>query len=318
MNNFSIIDSESQKWLRNLLGDRVRFDEPMAYHTSFKIGGPVDAFISPATIEEINLIFKWCHDTKTPYFIIGNGTNLLVKDRGFRGVGISILHGFKTITLDMEYQNGIKIYSMSGVRLGKLCAVALKNGWRGLNFALGIPGTVGGAIRMNAGTKYGTVENSLESIDILSPERGYLTLNSNQIQFDHRKISVHDSVNMNIDKAIIIGGGFVLKPSDPNQLRKEAKEIIKERKSTQPIGIPSAGCFFKNPLGQHAGKLIDQAGLKGKQIGGAMVSAKHANFIVNYNHASAQDVIDLAELVRETVYCRFGVHLETEVTIIGE
>jgi UDP-N-acetylmuramate dehydrogenase len=317
-NGISAADRLSDQWLIHRFGHLVRFDEPMAAHTSFKTGGPADVYVSPANIGDLRDLIRRCRDAGVDYAVIGGGTNLLVRDRGFRGVVISLLQGFKTIALASDNTNGVIINAMSGVTMAALCAFALKNGLSGFNFALGIPGTVGGGVRMNAGTKYGSAADVLDSVRFLTPDGEIRSVSQNQFVCEYRKFSVRCDPEVDIRKAIIIDAAFRVQPTDPKALRRDAETIVRERKISQPVGKACAGCFFKNPPGLSAGQLIDQAGLKGKQAGGAQVSFRHANFIVNHCRASSQDVMDLAEMVRNTVYHQFGVQLETEVNIIGE
>jgi UDP-N-acetylmuramate dehydrogenase len=208
---------------------------------------------------------------------------------------------------------------MSGALLRNLCSFALERGLEGINFAVGIPGTIGGGIMMNAGTAHGAMESALESINVLLPTGRSHKIKREKLNFSYRNLTLN---NERIDSyqghPIVLDGCFCLRPSDPEKLKKEAQAILKTRKDRQPTGLPSAGCFYKNPVyGKTAGELIELAGLKGKSIGGAEISSKHANFIVNRQRASAADFLALMELVEETVSKMFDIDLEREVKIVG-
>jgi UDP-N-acetylmuramate dehydrogenase len=208
---------------------------------------------------------------------------------------------------------------MAGVRMQVLCRFALEHGLAGLNFALGIPGTVGGGIMMNAGTAYSWIENVLEAVTVLLPNGQIQEITRDRLKFSYRNLSLNMGLNQEFQAhPVIIDGSFCLHPADPVKLKAEAKKILKMRIKRQPIGYPSAGCFFKNPAdGKTAGQLIDLAGLKGKAIGGAEVSSKHANFLVNTGQATAADFLALMEFVHETVLKMFDIDLESEVKIVG-
>jgi UDP-N-acetylmuramate dehydrogenase len=208
---------------------------------------------------------------------------------------------------------------MAGANLKTLCSYALKQGLEGMNFALGIPGTVGGGIIMNAGTSHGSMENVLKSINVLLPTGDTRRIKKEALDFDYRKLSWSPELtDGHLDQTVILDGRFCLCPSDPEALKKTAREIIRTRKQRQPIGLPSAGCFFKNPAsGETAGKLIEMAGLKGKSVGGAEISSKHANFFINRHKASAADFLALMDLSEKVVLGKFNIHLEREVKVVG-
>jgi len=255
-----------------------------------------------------------------PYIVIGDGTNLLVKDRGIRGIVVVLTKCLKSITKRGVGRDGIIVTALAGARMQALCSFAIKNGLKGMNFAIGIPGTVGGGIMMNAGTAHGSIKGVLDSIKILLPAGYTKIIMRENLNFDYRKLSLKDEVKeVNQGQPVILGACFCLHPSDPQKLKRDAEEILKARKERQPTGLPSAGCFFKNPLsGKTAGELIDLAGLKGKSIGGAETSLKHANFIINRGKASAGDMLALIELVQGTVSKKFNINLEPEVKIVGQ
>ncbi|MBW2740126.1 MAG: UDP-N-acetylmuramate dehydrogenase [Deltaproteobacteria bacterium] len=317
---FIMLDSDSKIWLESRFKNSIRFDESMSKHTSLRVGGAADAFVMPEKPEELVDLIRWCRQKDIPFLVIGDGTNLLVKDSGIRGIVIVLTKCLKTITgKDME-RNGIIVTAPAGARMQALCSFAVKNGLKGMNFAVGIPGTVGGGIMMNAGTAHGSIKGVLDSIKILLPDGHTKIIMRENLDFEYRKLSLKDEVKeSNQGQPIILGACFCLRPSDPWKLQKDAEKILKERKERQPAGLHSAGCFFKNPLsGKTAGDLIDLAGLKGKSIGGAEISLKHANFIINRNKASASDILALIELVRVTVSKKFNINLEPEVKIVGQ
>lgn len=313
------LDTESKKWLTGLLGSSVKFDEPMSRHTSLRVGGPAEAFAVPDNFETLKSLISWAWQSGVPYLIIGDGTNLLVKDGGISGIVIVLTKCLKEISRNGEVKNNIIVTAMTGVRLQTLCNYAIAHGLAGMNFALGIPGTVGGAIMMNAGTADGWIENVLETVTVLLPTGQTKTIAKQGLKFSYRHLSLNMQNNhAYAGRTVIVDGTFCLQPADPQKLKTEAAEIIKSRKQKHPLSVPSAGCFFKNPAsGKTAGELIELAGLKGKSIGGARVSAKHANFLVNTGRASAADFLALMELVQETVLKMFSTDLEQEVKIVG-
>jgi UDP-N-acetylmuramate dehydrogenase len=313
------LDSDSIKWLESRFKHNVKFGEPMFRHTSLRVGGPVEAFVTPENIEDLTMLVKWSWNSGLSYLIIGKGTNLLVKDNGIQGIAIALTKCLKKIDLTDRNTDGMMVTVMAGVNLKTLCSYALKQGLKGMNFALGIPGTVGGGIIMNAGTSHGSMENVLKSINVLLPTGDTRSIKRESLDFDYRKLSWNPELTDGYrDQTVILDGQFCLCPSDPEALKKTAREIIRTRKQRQPIGWPSAGCFFKNPpFGETAGRLIEMAGLKGRSVGGAQISSKHANFFINRHKASAADFLELINLAQKVVFEKFNVHLEREVKIVG-
>ncbi|MDF1591289.1 MAG: UDP-N-acetylmuramate dehydrogenase [Desulfobacterales bacterium] len=314
-----VLDRTARKWLQNRFGEDVRFDEPMSRHTSLKVGGPAEAFVAPATLENLRLLIQWTGEAKLPFLIIGDGTNLLVKDTGIAGIVIVLTKCLNQISTIASRGSGVVVRAMAGARLHKLCAFAMAANLKGMNFAQGIPGTVGGAIMMNAGTSHGWIEDVLEGITILAPTGETQTVSKERLDFSYRKLSLkNEMAHLTPGYPVIIDGHFYLQPSDERQLQHEADEILKKRRASQPTHLPSAGCFFKNPAsGKPAGELIDLAGLKGKKIGGALISPKHANFIINSGGASAGDILALMETAQAAVLNMFNIALEPEVKIVG-
>jgi len=316
--SIKMVDNSLKNWLKEKWRGRVRFDEPMSKHTSLRVGGPADVYAEPETREEMIRLIQECGRQNLSCTVIGGGTNLLVKDRGIRGLVISMMKFGSEICPSSE-----AVLSVSaGMKLGSLCRYCIDRGLEGMNFAVGIPGTVGGAVMMNAGTASGSMQDTVESLDVLHSDGRICRLQRTQLHFAYRSLKTSAfSLKAGLsDFVALVSVRFCLWPADPEKLKKEAQSMMEIRRKKQPVTVPSAGCFFKNPAAGpgSAGELIDRAGLKGKYVGGAQISEKHANFIINRNSASAADILTLAEIVRETVSEKFGIILETEVKIIGE
>ncbi len=303
-----------KKWLKAKFKNRILFDEPISLHTSFKTGGNADAYIYPKNTQEIVVLIKSAKKNNIPFFIKGGGTNLLVKDKGIRGVTIDLQKHLNKILIEKNSPQKVNIAAMAGAKIATLTRIALKYGLQGFEFAYGIPGTIGGAIYGNAGTKLGAVENILNNVDIIDQNGKMKKIEKKQIDFSYRKTSFQEH-----KQPIIIKSSLSLSIGEPNKVKKNAKQIIKDRKKNQPSTEYCAGCFFKNPAGKKsAGALIELAGLKGKILQGAAVSEKHANFIINRSNATAQQILNLAELVKNRVKEIFSIELQFEVKIVGE
>jgi len=312
------LDTDSIKWLKSRFKDSVKFDEPMSRHTHFKVGGPADAFVAPESIEDLTQIVIWTDGKGIPLLIIGDGTNLLVKDNGIRGIVVVLAKCTKKISKKAEKKREVLITAQAGAKLQELCSFAIKNGLGGMNYAVGIPGTVGGAITMNAGTSHGSTGDVLDDVLIMLPDGQNRRIKKTEIDFSYRNLSFRKNINIDKGRPIILEGSFRLFPSDATMLKEKAEEILRMRRKKQPVSLPSAGSFFKNPAqGKAAGRLIEKAGLKGKKIGGAQVSEKHANFIINTGGSSASDILALMEFVQKTVFKTFNIELEPEVKIVG-
>lgn len=313
------LDSNAQKWLTNAYGNRVKFHESMSRHTSLRVGGPVDAYVTPESLDNLVKLVKWAWQRKLPYLVMGDGTNLLVKDNGISGIVIVMTKCLNKITQDKPGKDSVIVTAMAGARMQSLCSFALKRGFGGMNFALGIPGTVGGGIMMNAGTADDSMESVIDSIKVLLPTGQTKKIGKENLNFSYRKLSWDkEKDDIYHGQPVVLEGRFRLYRSDPKKLNKDAETILKTRKKAQPMGSLSAGCFFKNPLSdKSAGELIELAGLKGMRIGGAEVSSKHANFIMNTGKASAADILALSKLIQEKVSKMFNIELQTEVKIVG-
>lgn len=301
--------NELKEKLIGLLGeDRIRYNEPMKEHTTFRIGGPADYFVMPKDQKEIISILALCKEKNTPVYIIGNGSNLLVGDKGFRGLIMQIGKGMDEITFE---ENG-KVRAGAGVMLSKLAAEIMKQSLTGFEFASGIPGTLGGAVYMNAGAYGGEIKDCIVNATVIDREGNLKILSKEELELSYRN-SIIAKENM-----IVVEALFQFEKGNQEEIRKRMSELNERRRDKQPLNYPSAGSTFKRPEGYFAGKLIEDAGLRGFRIGGAMVSEKHCGFVVNVGEATAADVNKLMEEVDRQVYEKFSVHLEPEVRKIGE
>ena len=284
---------------------------PMAGHTSFRVGGPVDFLAFPADLDDLRTLLCWCQDGRVPYFILGKGTNLLVRDGGIRGMAINLSRGLTRLQVVAEDVGGAAVIAEAGESLSRFVDFSWRNNLCGLEFVAGIPGSVGGGIFMNAGAFRREMKDVLASISLMD-SRG---------QISERKIEDTACTyrSMGLKKGeVILGGKFVLQRGKGEETRARVEEILRARFAKQPYDLPSAGSVFKNPLHAPAGKLIEETGLKGTRVGDARVSEKHANFIVNTGNATARDILDLAARVRERVQQEKGVLLEMEIQVVGE
>lgn len=292
----------------NLLGkDRVLVDEPMKRHTTFRIGGPADFFLLPSTVDEVRGILEICREEELPYFILGNGSNLLVSDKGYRGVIIQLYRNFSNISVE-----GNEICASSGALLSQIAAAARNASLTGFEFAGGIPGTLGGAVFMNAGAYGGELKDVLKEAVVMTEQGEILTLPVEKLDMGYR--------TSRIKKAgyLVLEARLVLEQGDMDKIRDITKDLTEKRVSKQPLEYPSAGSTFKRPEGYFAGKLIQDAGLRGYQVGGAQVSEKHCGFVINKENATATDVVNLIHDVQRIVYEKFQVQLDTEVKFLGE
>jgi UDP-N-acetylmuramate dehydrogenase len=299
--------------IKNFKGE-IKRNEPLSRHTSYVIGGSADILAWPADREDLRLLLQVIKTQKLSYFVLGGGTNLLVRDGGFRGVMIN-LQRMHAIKIDRVYHSiggsFAVVYSEAGASLATLLSFAVEQGLTGLEFAAGIPGTVGGAICMNAGTSLGEMGDIVESVALISPDNELITRSAEEMQFSYRTASVPEG-------HLVLEVRVVLRRDDKEKIKARLKELLDTRRKRQPWGLPNAGSVFKNPQEESAGMLIESAGLKGKMVGGAQVSEKHANVIVNTGNAKAADVLKLMEIVKEKVLEVSGVRLEPEIKIIGE
>ena len=287
--------------------DRVRLNEPMNKHTTFRIGGNAECFVSIQSIDELRELTSLCRRENIPFFLIGKGSNLLVSDKGIPGVVAYLGEELCSISV-----NENMIIAEAGATLAAVAATALKEGLTGFEFAAGIPGTVGGAIRMNAGAYGGDMSQVVKWVRVLEPDGNIRTIAAEEMNFSYRY-----SILKDVDY-IVLAAGIALACGDEKSIRISMMELAERRKEKQPLEYPSAGSTFKRPEGYFAGKLISEAGLSGARVGDAVVSEKHNGFIVNEGCATAEDVKQLIETVRKKVYENSGVLLEPEIIFVGE
>lgn len=286
--------------------ENIELNVEMKKHTSFKVGGPVDALVTPVSYDEVVNIIKVCKENKIPFFIIGNGSNLLIKDGGLRGIAI------KLCKLNEVNTNGKKIIAQSGASISAVSIAAREHKLTGLEFACGIPGSVGGAIAMNAGAYGGEISFVAESALVVDDNGNLKRLSTEEIEFGYRTTAIIKN------NYIVLEVTFALRNCEYDNIKSKMDELMKKRKEKQPLEYPSAGSTFKRPTGYFAGKLIEDSGLKGKNVGGAEVSHKHSGFIINKGNATAKDILDLIKLVQNTVKNKYNVELHPEVKIMGE
>lgn len=285
------------------LEEIVKVNEPLADHTWFRIGGPAAYFIEPRTIEELAEVVRRCKQDQVPIYVLGAGANLLIDDAGVKGAVIHLAAGqFKEVA---AIDGGVRVGA--GADMGKLVLRCVRDGLSGLECLTGVPGSVGGCVRMNAGGSFGDIGNVVESVTVMTDSGEVFTRYRADLAFAYR--------STNISSKFIIGTELRLVEDDPHRILKQVKQIWIYKKNTQPLGHGCAGCIFKNPRGMSAGALIDRAGLKGKRVGGAYVSEKHANFILADKGATASDVLKLINVIRETVYKKNEVYLELEIEV---
>lgn len=296
-----------EKKFKNKNIGKILINEEMKNHTTFKIGGPVDLMVIPETEEQVKEAVSICRAEKLPYLIMGNGSNLLIKDGGIRGVVIKLNDGFNKIEVE-----GNKIYAQAGALLNAVSRVAMEESLAGLEFATGIPGALGGAMTMNAGAYGGEMKDVVESVRILDKNGKVKELSKEQMNFRYRGSKVAD------DGLIVLEVVFKLEVGSKNEIKLKIDDLTEKRTSKQPLEYPSGGSTFKRPEGYYAGKLIDDSGLRGLRYGGAEVSKKHCGFVINAKDASCQDVLRLVEVIKKTVKDTFGVSLEREIKLIGE
>lgn len=289
------------------LAKNVKFDEPMSAHTTFKIGGPADVFVDAENADEIKSIMRYCGENSVPLLITGNGSNMLVGDRGIRGVVVSVGKKMSKIEVDGE-----RITAEAGALMSSVAAAALKAELSGFETLSGIPGTVGGGIYMNAGAYGGEIKDVLETVTYIDRDGSVKTAKAEELDLSYRHSMFEEG------GYVILSCVLKLKPGNADEIKAAMRDYSKRRSDKQPISMPSAGSTFKRPEGYFAGKLIQDSGLMGKSVGGAQVSEKHAGFVVNTGGATAADVLELIRLVQDTVEEKFGVRLEPEVRLIGE
>lgn len=294
--------------LRSIVGESNIFvNEPLSAHTTFEIGGPADLFVMPEDADELREVLRACDEAGVERFVLGRGSDLLVSDAGYRGVVVSLTEGMVGVTVE-----GTEMTCQAGVDLREASEMACNLGLTGLEFACGIPGSVGGACFMNAGAYDGCIADVLANVRVIHPDGTLETIPVEDLDMGYRHSRVHD------EGLVVISATFALEKGDPDRIREQMDELMRRREDRQPLELPSAGSTFKRPEGYFAGKLISEAGLQGYQFGGAGVSRKHAGFVVNLGGATAADVRAVIAHVQDEVERTSGVRLEPEVRFVGE
>lgn len=296
--------------LRQSYGERARFGEPLRRHTSFRIGGPADVWVEVSTAEEIRGLQILAQRAGVPLVAFGIGTNVLVSDRGVRGIVLKLGRGFHEFDWRLDGDT-VRVRAGAAAPFKKLVSAAVGRGLTGLEFAEGIPGSIGGGLLMNAGAFGGEIANVVDGVLGVERERGEHRLPRSELRFGYRRFDLPPGL-------IVTHVDFVLRPDDPAAVRDRVANAKRRRDKGQPLGFPNAGSIFKNPPGEYAGRLIESVGLKGRRIGDAMVSEQHANFILNVGEATAADVKQLMEEITESVWRARAVRLVPEIKLVGD
>lgn len=302
------------KLIEKIGKEKVLKDEPMAYHTSFEVGGPTDFLVLPETIEDTIDIIKLCKAKGIPFYIVGKGSNLLVSDKGYRGAIIKINGDFSDVSINLysKEDDTYLVHAQAGISLSDLSKTIAKEGLVGFEFAAGIPGTLGGAVNMNAGAYDGEIKDYILSATVLDKGCNIIKLSKDELELGYRSSIIQK------EGYVVLEAEFVFEKGNPDDVFEKIEDLNNRRCSKQPLEYPSAGSAFKRPEGYYAGKLIMDCGLKGCKIGGAQVSEKHCGFIINVGGATASDVRNLLEHVKGVVYDKYKVDMEQEVKMLGE
>lgn len=294
--------------LLNILDkEDIKLDEPMKKHISFRVGGPADILVKPRTEEQLRGVFSLIKKENIPYLVIGNGSNLLIKDGGIRGIVIEISDNFNSFNIE-----GNKLTVQSGALLSIVGKAVLRAELKGFEFAAGIPGTIGGALAMNAGAYGGEMKDMVKSVRLMDTDGNIVEFSSEEMEFDYRR-----SILSKTDY-VVLSAEIELEKGNYDEIKTKMADFTQRRVTKQPLSLPSAGSTFKRPEGYFAGKLIEDSGLRGLTLRGAQVSEKHCGFVVNLGNANAKDLLDLMYVVKSTVKTKFGIMLEEEVKILGE
>lgn len=294
--------------LRELLAaEIVLLNEPMKNHTTFKIGGPVDVMVCPRNTEEIKTVIKYCHQRQVPFMVLGMGSNLLVRDKGIRGIVIKLGHNYQSVHIEGE-----QIWAQAGLRLSELAKKAAANSLSGLEFAEGIPGSLGGAVVMNAGAYDGEMQDVIVEVEAISMTGETCRFSAGESSFAYRKSIFQDK------PFLVLAAKMQLSQGYQEEIYAKMQKYARSRREKQPLEYPSAGSTFKRPPGLYVGPMIEELSLKGYRIGGAEVSVKHAGFIINRGDAKAEDVLNLIDKIQAEARKRFGVDLHPEIRIVGE
>lgn len=287
--------------------ENVRIDEPMKKHISFRVGGPADILVKPTTEKQLSDVIKLIKKENIPYLIIGNGSNVLIKDGGIRGVVIEISNNFNEFKIE-----GTTVNIQAGALLSVVGKAVLREALKGFEFAAGIPGTLGGALAMNAGAYGGEMKDIVKSVRVMDTGGNIFNFTNEQMEFEYRR-----SILSKTDY-IVLSTEIELTRGNYDEIKTTMLDFTQRRVTKQPLSLPSAGSTFKRPIGHFAGKLIEDSGLRGLTLRGAQVSEKHCGFVVNLGNANAKDLLELMYVVKSTVNAKFGIMLEEEVKILGE
>lgn len=302
-----MVTQETASRIRSEIRGQVRFDELMSLHTSFHIGGPADVLVVPADREDLHKVLRLAREENVPLTVIGNGSNLLVRDKGIRGIVLKLGNALK----HWEHKGNTFIFD-SGVSLAQCCRIIGEAGFTGMEFAVGIPGSLGGAVYMNAGAYDGEMKDTVVSVEVMTRSGEVKTLDREDLQFAYRHSALQAS------DVIVLAVKLQVKEGDKTAIQAKMDDFSQRRISKQPLDMPSAGSTFKRPEGHFVGQMVEESGLKGFRIGGAEVSVKHAGFIVNADHATAKDVLQLIEYIEKIIKENYNVILVSEVLVLGE
>lgn len=303
------MDETQRRGLVEIMGENIQFDRAMSEYTTFRIGGKADAICFVQGLGELQQVFSYLNKEKIPYLLVGKGSNLLVRDGGFKGAVI-IMRG-QLATIKQHEKNDRMVLAGGGLTLRDLVRFCSQRGLGGLEFLSGIPGTVGGAVTMNAGAFGRAMGDVVQQVDLVTPEGEFTSRNRSDLTFSYRASSIREG-------SLVVRASLQCSQETSEIVSGRVAEYLTRRKVAQPLDYPSAGSVFRNPPNDHAGRLIEQAGLKGKKIGGAMISPKHANYIVNTGGAQAEDILRLMEMAKEKVREATGVELEPEIKVVGD
>jgi UDP-N-acetylmuramate dehydrogenase len=304
------MDERLRTLIQERFGDNAVFGLPMSRLTTFRVGGPAECLVYVQELEDLRDGVALARHNGLSITLLGAGSNLLVRDGGVPGVTISFARGFRGRGMRCENDASAILWAEAGVKINTFLAFAQESGWAGLEFLAGTPGTMGGAVVMNAGVHDREVKDTLVALTFLAPDGTIHTRSRSDLHFRYRGVDLPEG-------ASICSADFAVTRDDPNRVKERMSSLLTRRKRTQPLTLPNAGSVFKNPSGDYAGRVIEQAGLKGAKVGGAQVSEVHANFIVNIDGARARDILALIDVVKRRVLETQGIRLETEVRVIG-
>jgi len=305
-----MMNEEICRDIRQMVSGKVLSGERMSGYTSIGVGGPADVLVFPDGFEELGRLVSFLTARGTPFVTVGNWTNIIVRDGGYRGVVVS-LKNLGAVSLREGTAGGPGVYAQAGANLSDLVSLSAEKGFAGLEFCAGIPGSVGGAVKMNAGAYGSEMKDVIQSVTLMDRSGHVRECDRDQLVFHYRRLDIPD-------EDVILAATFRLSPGQKDEITAKIREIVTKRRGKHPLEYKSAGSIFKNPQEKPAGRIIEDLGLKGMQVGGAKISEKHGNFIINTGTAQAKDVTMLIEIVQQAAYDRTGIRLEPEVVILGE